>query len=196
MIFSILFCSIDIFYRAPRGNRSVQIKNEKALLDYNDLIILANQLLENSQHSSFIKMKMDSGFDHILIDESQDTNIKQWNIIKALSEDFFSGEGASSKDRSIFIVGDEKQLLAHTLEHVNSLRNAINQRVSLPNDTIAIENKRFGLIEQLFRFRDVHFTLLVRHRSIDLCRGRYSLRLISFPRGSDFVLNENGTRCD
>ncbi len=86
-----------------------QLKNEKGFLDYNDLIIESNRLLANPEHSDWIKMKMDSGFDHILIDESQDTNHQQWNIIKALSEDFFSGFSAATKERSIFIVGDEKQ---------------------------------------------------------------------------------------
>ena len=86
-----------------------QLKKAKALLDYDDLIFETNNLLENSTHREFIKMRMDSGFDHILIDESQDTNLKQWNIIKALSDDFFSGFGASTNKRSIFIVGDEKQ---------------------------------------------------------------------------------------
>ena len=52
---------------------------------------------------------MDGLFDHILIDESQDTNHQQWNIIKSLTEDFFAGLGATNKDRTIFIVGDEKQ---------------------------------------------------------------------------------------
>jgi ATP-dependent helicase/nuclease subunit A len=85
------------------------LKKQKALLDYDDLIIETNRLLENPDHSAFVKMKMDSGFDHILVDESQDTNAKQWNIIKALSEDFFSGLSASEKARSVFIVGDEKQ---------------------------------------------------------------------------------------
>lgn len=86
-----------------------QLKKAKALLDYDDLIFETNNLLENSSYREFIKMRMDSGFDHILIDESQDTNLKQWNIIKALSDDFFSGFGASQNKRSIFVVGDEKQ---------------------------------------------------------------------------------------
>jgi len=86
-----------------------QLKQQRALLDYNDLIIESNRLLQNSDYREWIKMKMDSGFDHILVDESQDTNHQQWNIIKALSEDFFSGFSASTKERSIFIVGDEKQ---------------------------------------------------------------------------------------
>lgn len=85
------------------------LKNQNAFLDYNDLIIKTNSLLNNPDFSDWIKLKMDGFFDHILIDESQDTNHKQWNIIKALCEDFFSGFGASSNKRTIFIVGDEKQ---------------------------------------------------------------------------------------
>lgn len=86
-----------------------QLKKQNSFLDYNDLIIETNKLLANPDFSEWVKMKMDGTFDHILIDESQDTNHQQWNIIKALSEDFFSGLSSSSKSRSIFIVGDEKQ---------------------------------------------------------------------------------------
>jgi ATP-dependent helicase/nuclease subunit A len=85
------------------------LKKQNALLDYNDLIVETNRMLSNPDYMDWVKLKMDGSFDHILIDESQDTNHQQWNIIKALSEDFFSGESASNKSRSIFIVGDEKQ---------------------------------------------------------------------------------------
>lgn len=85
------------------------LKKQQGFIDYNDLITLTNQLLANPDFSDWVKMKMDSNFDHILVDESQDTNHQQWNIIKALSEDFFSGQSLSKKERSIFIVGDEKQ---------------------------------------------------------------------------------------
>lgn len=85
------------------------LKQKAAYLDYNDLIIKTNELLKNPEFSDWIKLKIDSSFDHILIDESQDTNHQQWNIIKALSEDFFSGLSANNNPRSLFIVGDEKQ---------------------------------------------------------------------------------------
>jgi len=86
-----------------------QLKKQNSVLDYNDLIVETNRLLANPDFSNWVKLKMDSSFDHILIDESQDTNHQQWNIIKALSEDFFTGLSSSTKSRSIFIVGDEKQ---------------------------------------------------------------------------------------
>lgn len=86
-----------------------EIKQENAVLDYNDLIIKTNQLLRDEKYSDWVKFRMDGFFDHILVDESQDTNQAQWTIIKALSEDFFSGEGSSQNQRSLFIIGDEKQ---------------------------------------------------------------------------------------
>ncbi len=86
-----------------------QLKKQNSVLDYNDLIIETNRLLANPDFSNWVKLKMDGNFDHILIDESQDTNHQQWNIIKALSEDFFVGMSSANKNRSIFIVGDEKQ---------------------------------------------------------------------------------------
>ncbi len=85
------------------------LKSQNGFLDYNDLIVETNRLLANPNFSDWVKMKMDGLFDHILIDESQDTNHQQWNIIKALTEDFFSGISSANKNRTIFIVGDEKQ---------------------------------------------------------------------------------------
>ncbi len=85
------------------------LKRHKGLLDYNDLIYKTNKLLAEPDFADWVKMKMDGTFDHILIDESQDTNHKQWNIVKALSDDFFSGMSSTDSKRSIFIVGDEKQ---------------------------------------------------------------------------------------
>lgn len=86
-----------------------ELKQQHSFLDYNDLIIHTNALLSNPDFSQFVKMKMDGSFDHILIDESQDTNHRQWAIIKALCEDFSFDQATDEKKRSVFVVGDEKQ---------------------------------------------------------------------------------------
>ena len=62
--------------------------------------------------SDWIRYKLDRRFDHILVDEAQDTNEAQWAIIDALTDDFFSGLGqAGDRLRTIFVVGDYKQAI-------------------------------------------------------------------------------------
>ncbi len=84
----------------------------EGLLDFSDLIRKAASLLETSDAADWIRYKLDRHFDHILIDEAQDTNRSQWDIVEALIDDFFSGEGArGDKLRTIFTVGDYKQAI-------------------------------------------------------------------------------------
>ncbi len=57
----------------------------------------------------WVLYKLDGGLDHILVDEAQDTSPIQWQVIRALAEEFFSGQGAGDVRRTLFAVGDEKQ---------------------------------------------------------------------------------------
>ena len=85
------------------------LKAQNAFLDYTDLIEKTNTLLSKSSMASWVLYKLDGGINHILVDEAQDTNQSQWNIIKSLSEEFFSGENAHEELRTLFVVGDKKQ---------------------------------------------------------------------------------------
>jgi ATP-dependent helicase/nuclease subunit A len=84
-------------------------KRERGRLDYDDLILEARALLEVEGGASWVMFKLDGGIDHILIDEAQDTNPEQWEIVVALAEEFFAGEGAHDAERTLFAVGDPKQ---------------------------------------------------------------------------------------
>ena len=53
--------------------------------------------------------KLDGGIDHVLVDEAQDTNPDQWEVIRRLTEEFFVGQGAVERTRTMFAVGDIKQ---------------------------------------------------------------------------------------
>ena len=87
-------------------------KAREGLLDFADLIRKAASLLGSSEAADWIRYKLDRHFDHILIDEAQDTNRSQWDIVEALIEEFFAGEGArGDKLRTIFTVGDYKQAI-------------------------------------------------------------------------------------
>jgi len=89
-----------------------EAKQREGFVDFDDQIRQAARLLESEGAAPWIRYKLDRRFDHILIDEAQDTNAEQWAIIHALIDDFFSGEGAhGDKLRTIFTVGDYKQAI-------------------------------------------------------------------------------------
>jgi ATP-dependent helicase/nuclease subunit A len=83
-------------------------KNRRGLLDYEDLIDKTLDLL-NDVSAAWVHYKLDRGIHHVLIDEAQDTSPKQWAIVTALVSEFFAGQGAHDRPRTIFAVGDEKQ---------------------------------------------------------------------------------------
>jgi ATP-dependent helicase/nuclease subunit A len=87
-------------------------KDREGLIDFDDQIRRAAALLTRSDIADWIRYKLDRRFDHILIDEAQDTNQAQWDIIHALTSDFFVGEGQRPDAmRTIFVVGDYKQAI-------------------------------------------------------------------------------------
>jgi ATP-dependent helicase/nuclease subunit A len=94
--------------------RYTTLKSQRAVLDYDDLILKARNLLRRQGIAQWVLYKLDGGIDHILVDEAQDTNHQQWDIITALTEEFFAGSGAAVENadraiRTVFAVGDQKQ---------------------------------------------------------------------------------------
>jgi len=89
-----------------------EAKAREGLIDFDDQIAHAADLLSRADMADWIRYKLDRRFDHILVDEAQDTNAQQWRIIEALTEEFFAGEGAHAEAaRTLFVVGDFKQAI-------------------------------------------------------------------------------------
>lgn len=89
-------------------------KDARGALDFTDLIDRTRVLLTEKVEAAWVLYKLDGGVDHILLDEAQDTAPEQWEILRALTADFFAGEtsqGWSGRraERTLFVVGDEKQ---------------------------------------------------------------------------------------
>ena len=93
-------------------------KRARGALDFADLILKTCELLTERADAAWVLYKLDGGIDHILVDEAQDTAPEQWAILKALTSEFFAGEGAGlwrvdlgrvPLERTLFVVGDEKQ---------------------------------------------------------------------------------------
>lgn len=85
-------------------------KAQRAALDFDDLITKAKALLENPVVAQWVLFRLDGGVDHVLVDEAQDTSPDQWDIVRLLTQEFSTGEGAHpDRERTIFVVGDKKQ---------------------------------------------------------------------------------------
>jgi ATP-dependent helicase/nuclease subunit A len=79
-------------------------------LDFDDLIRKSKALLTDPRVAQWVLFRLDGGIDHILVDEAQDTSPTQWAVIKQLTQEFATGEGArADRDRTVFVVGDKKQ---------------------------------------------------------------------------------------
>ena len=89
------------------------LKQRSGLLDFEDLIVKAVNLLGRSEIAGWIQYKLDAGIRHVLVDEAQDTSPQQWQIIKAITDEFYAGQGSEWHGgrgvRTLFVVGDEKQ---------------------------------------------------------------------------------------
>ena len=110
--FDVLLSAVIAFYTHEKQRMNA--------LDFDDLIMKTDALLKS--HMAWVKHELDGGFDHILIDEAQDTSPDQWSIIKELTTHFFDSpatlprsyknlekEDHKSLPRTLFVVGDAKQ---------------------------------------------------------------------------------------
>ncbi|WP_244624608.1 double-strand break repair helicase AddA [Sphingomonas sp. So64.6b] len=87
-------------------------KRRIGAVDFDDLIHSVVELLAQPGMGEWVRYKLDQVTEHILIDEAQDTNPRQWAIVAALAEEFFSGLGVhGERVRTLFTVGDYKQAI-------------------------------------------------------------------------------------
>ena len=137
----VAFATIDAYER---------LKGHKAALDYEDLIERTRELLHRPGKTDWVLFKLDARIDHVLVDEAQDTSPAQWGIIEKLSEEFFAGQGARPTDRTLFVVGDEKQSIysfqGADLENFRSVKERLVARAQAARSPIRPE-----LLDRSFR---------------------------------------------
>ena len=128
------------FYRDEKARRGA--------LDFDDLIQKTRVLLEAEGMANWVLYKLDGSISHVLLDEAQDTSPEQWDLIRALTNEFGAGEGQdySQDPRTMFIVGDEKQ-------SIYSFQGAEPER--LLTETRRLEERMVGAtgVEMLMSFR-------------------------------------------
>ncbi|RIV79607.1 double-strand break repair helicase AddA [Pelagerythrobacter aerophilus] len=128
-----------------------EAKAREGLVDFDDQIRRAADLLGRADMAAWIRYKLDRRFDHILIDEAQDTNAEQWAIVFALIDDFFSGEGAhDGKLRTIFTVGDYKQAIFRfqgtSPENFEAARNRVKREMEAAAKAAEDTSKAAGML--------------------------------------------------
>lgn len=65
-------------------------------------------LAESDLESQQVAYRLDAQYDHILLDEFQDTSVDQWRVLEPLIDEAVAG---GERPRSVFVVGDIKQSL-------------------------------------------------------------------------------------
>ena len=129
--------TLDALVLAEAYLASYRIEKASAgALDFADLIEKTKDLLASRPAAAWVLFKLDGGIDHILVDEAQDTAPDQWDIVRALTGEFFVGAGADRKprplERSLFVVGDDKQ-------SIYSFQGADPLRLNLETDRYMAE---------------------------------------------------------
>lgn len=99
-----------VAFAAPFVSAYEAKKIQRASLDFDDLIVKAKDLLDDPAVAQWVLFRLDGGVDHVLVDEAQDTSPIQWDIVRLLTQEFSTGEGAQpDRQRTVFVVGDKKQ---------------------------------------------------------------------------------------
>ncbi|MBI4188838.1 MAG: ATP-dependent helicase [Chloroflexi bacterium] len=136
----------------------VQRKQKQNVLDYDDLLLYWYQLLQEES----IRQAIDNRFDHILVDEYQDTNPVQSRILQAMRRD----------NKNVTVVGDDAQ-------SIYSFRSAtVRNMLDFPEQ---FPGTKVVTLEQ--NYRSLETILKTTNQVIAQATERYSKELWSERRG-------------
>ena len=104
---------------------------EHALLDFAAMLDRAVSLLARQEEFARSRLKLQSRYHHLLVDEFQDTSRQQWRLVELLINTWAEGEGAADAQTSIFVVGDRKQSIYRFRHAEVTLLDAAAARIGM-----------------------------------------------------------------
>jgi ATP-dependent exoDNAse (exonuclease V) beta subunit len=136
-----------------------------ALIDFSGVLERAIKLLKDLDEFAESRLRIESRYRHVLVDEFQDTSRAQWELVRSLVKGWGEGFGAADDalPPSIFIVGDRKQsiygfrdadvgvvdeaaLFVQALRPDGGARHAITQSFRSVPEILAFVNEVFAEI--------------------------------------------------
>ncbi len=131
-----------------------QWKSKNNLLDFDDLLILADQALQDAGFRNFIQKKFNAG----IIDEFQDTDPLQYNIFKAIFID-------RQAPQRLFMVGDPRQAIyffrgGDMATYLTAREECIagNGRIYTLSTNFRSSGKMIDAFNRIFEHNDPFFT--------------------------------------
>ncbi|WP_454764286.1 UvrD-helicase domain-containing protein [Cupriavidus campinensis] len=85
--------------------RYQRYKNDQRAMDFADLEWLAARLMADEETATYLQVRLDARYKHLLLDEFQDTNPLQWRILQG----WLAGYNGLGEKPTVFLVGDPKQ---------------------------------------------------------------------------------------
>jgi ATP-dependent helicase/nuclease subunit A len=151
---------------------------EHAVLDFPAMLDRAVTLLRRQEEFARSRLKLQSRYHHLLVDEFQDTSQAQWDLVMLLTQSWAEGEGAEDTKTSIFIVGDRKQsiyrfryaevtLMDVAAEFIGALRPGVRVRRAIQQsfrsvpellgfvNAVSLEMQSDAAIPERFVYRDI-----------------------------------------
>jgi ATP-dependent helicase/nuclease subunit A len=120
---------------------------ERALLDFSDVLEQAVALLRQMDEFAQSRYRLEARYQHVLVDEFQDTSRAQWELVSLLIQSWGQGSGAAHEGRlppSVFVVGDRKQSIYRfrdaevaVLQEASEYIQALNPAAPSPRRSIA-----------------------------------------------------------
>ena len=122
----------DAFYRAL----DIESK-QNSTLSFSLMTNRLFDLLEDEISRDFLYFRLDGSFDHLLIDEFQDTSIVQYKILEPFMSEISSGIGVK-EHRTLFLVGDTKQSIYRFRGGAKELFSYAKERLNLQSEVLGV----------------------------------------------------------